>query len=299
MPATTYMIKSGDTLSRIAEQHGFGSNWQPIRNLNIHRKTLTPGSETRLPIGKPILIPRTTNEYDLAIQGLKELLFEVDKDTNKSLRELDEYKREADRVGTHVDIAADIAFAAKGALLASWKLGPRYANYIMRKEAFGAAMKVAEKLTGLGDSSEELVMKNAGKAVVDQSVMYQVKRTFDAQKGNKSFAAGMAQSFAKKAAITSAKTIAPIEMTNGIGEVVDVLCDVALAAGGGLVNSIEAVAPSKVAKGFVWYQTGEHPDDTHARMKRFVQSTNRKSVDRLRSTITKLQSEKQAVYSVA
>jgi hypothetical protein len=286
-------------LSSIAEQYGFGHKWQPIRNLNLYKKILTSPDATKIPAGKSILIPRKISEYDEAIRSFNELLSAVDKDAAKSLRELDEYKRAADRFGTTVDIVADIAFAAKGAVKASIKLGPRFAKYIIRKEALSAAVKVAEKVTGLGNSGEELVIKNAGKAVVDQSVMLQAKRTFDAQKSNKSFATGMAGSFAKKAAVTSAKVVAPVEMANGIGEVVDVLCDVALAAGGGVIKSIEAIAPSKVAKGFVWFQSGEHPDDTHARMKRFVQSTNRRSADRLRSTITKLQSEKQAVYSVA
>ncbi len=296
MPIRVYKIRPGDTLSAIAEQYGFGDKWHPILNYNIHKKILTSRDPKKVPAGVSILIPRTAKEYDEAIKGLQELQLEVGKDTAKSLRELDGYKAEADRTGAAVDIAADVIFAAKGAAKASIKYGPRYAKYIMRKDALQVALSTAEKLAGLADSNEELVIKNAGKAVVDQSVMLQFKRTLDAQKFQRSLGTGMAKSLGKKATVVSAKAIAPVEMANGIGEMVDVLCDVALAVGKGAIKAVEAVAPSKVAKGFVWWQSGEHPDDTNARMKRFVTATSQKSAERLRTTIVKLQIEKKEVY---
>jgi hypothetical protein len=296
VPIRVHKIKAGETLAAIAQQYGFGSDWKPILNINVDKGILTTRDETRIPAGKDLLIPRSRQEYDEAIRALKVLLNEVGKDMAQSLRELDGYKAEADRTGTAVDIAADVAFAVKGAAKASIKYGPRYAKYVMRKEAFSAALSTAEKLAGMSDSNEELVVKNTGKAVVDQSVMMQAKRVFDGQKAQKSFGVGMAKSLGKKAAVTSAKTVAPVEMANGLGEVVDVLCDAAMAIGSGAVKAVEAVAPSKIAKGFVWFRSGEHPDDTHTRMKRFVESTNRNSADRIRTTITKLHKEKADVY---
>ena len=299
MSMCVHNIRPGDSLSAIAEQYGFGGKWQPILNFNIHKKILTSRDERKIPAGVSIVIPRTPREYDGAIKSLRDLLVEVDRDMAKSLRELDGYKAEADRTGAAVDIAADVAFAAKGAVKASIKLGPRYAKYIMRKEVLQVALSTADKLAGLGDSNDGLVVKNAGKAAVEQSVMMQAKRTFDAQKGQRSFATGMAKSLGKKATVTSAKAIDPVEMANGVGELVDVFCDVALAVGKGAVSAVEAVAPSKVAKSFVWWKSGEHPDDTNARMKKFVTSTNQKSAERLRTTITKLQVEKKKVYGTA
>lgn len=299
MPMRVYKVRPGDSLSAIAEQHGFGSKWQPILNYNILKKILATRDERRIPAGISIAIPRTASEYDESIKILRELQLEVSKDMAKSLKELDGYKAEADRVGATVDIAADVVFAAKGAARASIKYGPRYAKYIMRKEALKVALSAAEKLTGIGDGNEELIVKNAGSAVVDQSVMIQAKRTFDAQKGQRNFGVGMAKSLGKKATVISAKAIAPVEMANGVGEAVDVLCDVALAVGKGAMSAIEAVAPSKIAKGFIWWQSGEHPDDTNARMKKYVTSASQKSAERLRTTIAKLQDEKKKVYGVA
>lgn len=299
MPMSVHKIRPGENLTVIAGQYGFGNAWKPIWKYNtVVKNTLVAVDKDRIPSGKSIVIPRTEKEYDEAIRSLQTLLTEVDRDTAKSLRELDGYKAEADRVGAAVDIAADVAFAAKGAVKASVKLGPRYAKYIMRKEAMTAALSAVDKVAGLGDSNEGLIVKNAGTAAVDQAVMMQAKRAFDAQKGKQGFATGMAKSMGKKAAVTSAKAIAPVEMANGVGEIVDVLCDVALAVGKGAVKAVEAVAPSKVAKGFVWVKSGEHPDDTNARMKRFVASTGKKSAERLRKTISVLQKEKKNVYGM-
>jgi hypothetical protein len=99
MPIRAHKIRSGDTLSAIAEQHGFGSKWQPILNYNVHKKILTSRDERKIPAGVSIVIPRTPKEYDGAIKSLQVLLVEVDKDMAKSLRELDGYKAEADRTG--------------------------------------------------------------------------------------------------------------------------------------------------------------------------------------------------------
>jgi len=298
MPICVHKIRPGDSLSAIASQYGFGTEWRPIWNYNtVIKKLLRSGSQDNIPVGTTIVIPRTAQEYDNAVRSLKELQAEIDKDTAKSLRELDGYKAEADRTGAAVDITADVLLAAKGAVKASIKYGPRYAKYIIRKEALTALIGTADKLAGLSDSNEGLVVKNAGKAVVDQSVMIQAKRAFDAQKAHKGFATGMAKSMGKKAAVTSAKAIAPVEMANGVGEAVDILCDVALAVGKGAIAAVETVAPSKVAKGIVWAMAGEHPDDTNARMKKHVESTGRQSAQRLRDTITKLQVEKKKVYN--
>ncbi len=299
MPVITHQIRHGETLSGIAKEYGFGSNWQPIMNLNGHKKLLNTNDERRIPAGASILIPRTAKEYDEAIASLNDLLRQVDKDTTQSLKELDTYKAEADRVGAAVDIAADVAFALKGAVKASVKYGPRYAKYVIRKETLEAAVSVTDKLLGLSESDEGRIVKSAGDAVVEQTVMTQAKRAFDAQKARKDFNKGLVGSMAKKAAVTSAKVVAPIEMTNGVGDLVDVVCDVALAAGKGVIAAAEAVAPSKVAKHIVWVQSGEHPDDTNARMKRFVQTTKQKSATRLRTTITKLQDEKKLVYGTS
>jgi len=298
MPIRVYKIRPGDSLSAIAEQHGFGSKWQPILNYNVEKKILTSRDERKIPIGVSIVIPRMAEEYDAAIKGLQDLLSEVEKDMVKSLKELDGYKAEADRVGGYVDIAADVVLAAKGAVKASIKYGPRYAKYIMRKEVLQAAVSTVDKLVGLSDSNDGLIIKNAGKAVVDQSVMIQAKRAFDAQKGQSSFTTGMAQSMGKKAAVVSAKSIAPVEMANGVSEIVDVLCDMAFKVGKGTIAVVEQIAPSKAAKAFVWFVSGEHPDDTNDRMKRFVASTNKNSSARLRTTIVKLQSEKKEVYGL-
>ena len=299
MPVVTHQIRQGETLSGIAKEYGFGSNWQPIMNLNVHKKLLSTTDERRIPAGSSILIPRTAQEYDAAIASLNDLLRQVDKDATQSIKELDAYKAEADRTGAYVDIAADVAFALKGAVKASITYGPRYAKYVIRKETLEAAVSVADKVLGLSESDEGRIVKSAGDAVVDQSVMLQAKRAFDNQKAGKSFQANLAGSMAKKAAVTSAKVVAPIEMTNGVGEIVDVVCDVALAAGKGVIKAVEAVAPSKVAKGIVWAQSGEHPDDTNARMKRFVHTTRQKSATRLRTTITKLKDERKVVYGTS
>lgn len=299
MPMRVHTIRSGDSLSAIAEQYGFEGGWDPIWKYNCKKQILTSGDSSRIPVGVDIIIPRTAKEYDTAIGGLKTLLTDVDKDTAQSLKELAGYKAEADKVGAAVDIAADVAFAAKGAVKASLKYGPRYARYIMRKEAFQAVLSAADKLSGLGDSNEGIVLKNAGQAVVDQSVMLQAKRSFDAQKAKGSFATGAAKSLGKKAAVTSAKAIAPVEMANGVGELIDVLCDVALVVGKGAVKMVEAVAPSKLAKGFVWITTGEHPDDTNTRMKKFIQEAGQRSAKRLRGTIASLETEKVEVYGAA
>ena len=300
MPMCVHRIRPGDSLSAIAGQYGFGTDWKPIWNYNTQvKKVLHSGNKNDIPAGTTIVIPRTAREYAAAINGLQDLLGEIDKDTAKSLKELDGYKAEADRTAAAVDITADVLFAAKGAAKASIKYGPRYAQYIIRKEALTAVMSAADKLSGLGESNEGLVVKNAGKATIEQSVMLQAKRAFDAQKGQRSFATGMAQSMGKKAAVTSAKAIAPVEMANGVGEAVDILCDVALAVGKGAIAAVEAVAPSKVAKAFIWATAGEHPDDTNARMKKHVADTGRKSAERLRTTIAKLQSEQKVVHSAA
>ncbi len=99
MPICVHKIRSGDTLSAIAEQHGFGRKWQPILNYNVHKKILASRDERKIPAGVSIVIPRTLKEYDGAIKSLQVLLVEVDKDMAKSLRELDGYKAEADRTG--------------------------------------------------------------------------------------------------------------------------------------------------------------------------------------------------------
>ncbi len=300
MPMRVHTIQSGDSLSAIAQQYGFEGGWEPIWKYNTRVKhTLTSGDRNKISPGIAIVIPRTTEEYNKAIAGLKTLLTDVDKDTAQSLKELAGYKADADKVGAAVDIAADVAFAAKGAVKASMKYGPRYAKYIMRKEAFQAVLSAADKLSGLGDSNEGLVVKSAGDAAVEQSVMLQAKRSFDAQKAKASFTTGAAKSLGKKATVTSAKAIAPVEMANGVGELVDVLCDVALAVGKGAVTAVEAVAPSKIAKGFVWMTTGEHPDDTNTRMKKFIEDAGQRSAKRLRGTIASLETEKNKVYGVA
>jgi len=297
MPMTVHKIRPGENLTVIAGQYGFGSDWRPIWQYNtVVKRTLNAANKDSIPAGASIVIPRTTKEYDDTIKTLQHLLIEVGRDTAKSLRELDGYKAEADRVGAAVDIAADIAFAAKGAVKASVKLGPRYAKYIMRKEAMTAVLSAVEKVSGLDNSHEGLIIKNAGTATVDQAVMIQARRTFDAQKGRNGFAGGMAKSMGKQAAVISAKAVAPAEMANGVGEIVDVLCDVAIAAGKGAMNAVEAIAPSKVAMGFVWFMSGEHPHDTNERVKKFVATTGQKSAERLRKTITSLQQEKKSVY---
>ena len=72
------------------------------------RKALHVADQDRIPAGATIVIPRKAKEYDEAIKSLQQLLAEVDKDTAKSLKELDGYKAEADRIGAAVDIADSV-----------------------------------------------------------------------------------------------------------------------------------------------------------------------------------------------
>ena len=86
MPVTTHQIRQGETLSGIAKEYGFGNNWHPIMNLNVHKKLLNTNDERRIPAGSSILIPRTAEEYDDAIASLNDLLRQVDKDAAQSIK---------------------------------------------------------------------------------------------------------------------------------------------------------------------------------------------------------------------
>ncbi len=288
----TYTVKSGDSLASIARQHGLSDNWQPIWRYNAEvRRQLQGKDPNKIAAGATIFIPRTEKEYDESIERLRTLLRQTREQARELLRDVDVAKQDADRLGEAVDFAADIAMIGKGAVSAAVKLGSRRLIKLkLKKQALAATHKTIHYFVGLsGSSNEEIVLHEAGKATVDNSVMLMARRKFDSAKNLRSFRRGLTQAYAKKGAVTLAKVAGPAECADGLAEVISMVADLAL-------DGLDAIKPSSVAKTWLWLTTGEHPDQTAKTAKKYIQGQMLASEKRLDRAIARLQEERQTVY---
>jgi len=93
----------------------------------------------------------------------------------------------------------------------------------------------------------------------------------------------------KQGALFVAKAVAPAEAANGLAELTSILCDAVL-------KGVDAIAPSNVAKAYMWLTTGETPEDTYKRTRKAIQDGYQRSIEHLRTAKTGLEQQKKAVY---
>lgn len=284
-----HIVDSGETLGQIAEKYGF-SSYEPIYNYNTKvQQNILSADPNEIMAGTSIVIPRSYEKYESVVKLLQSLKQSVVDDAREIEEELGAIKGEADAYAGEIDLYSELATLTVTGTAQVARLGSkRLTKMLIKKKTLQAAQKVIAAALPQ-DGADSLVIDKATGAAVDNSIFVMADRGLRSAKVKKDFAKGMAKGYAKKTAIFVTRAITPVEHANGSAELVSIVLD-------GILSGVDAIKPSNIAKAWLWATTSETPDDTNRKALEQVRRTTGASLDRLSSSISRLQKEKSDVY---
>ena len=281
-----HTIRSGETLTSIAKTHGLPGPdciWRFTKDV---RKKPISADPDQIPAGVTISVPLAPSQYDEAIQRLRNLRIESQRDFAEIQADLNQAKRTTDRDVGRLDLAADVIFLAKGAGKASLKYGPRFAKLVMGKNTLKATHALVKASNPNANSVEGQIVHRGLDVAADNSILPMNSR----MPSVKNLKRGVGKEALDAGAEWLIRAAKKAEWISGaVADSLEVVADVA-------IKGVEAANPSKIATAVFAIQYGETPDEVHRKALQRIQQSSQQVNSRLQSKIVTLQKEKRVVY---